>query len=75
MHDRKYTEDEHVLCPFYKRECDNEIKCEGLISETMTNRFHTVVEKKRHKEQYCTGKCETCKLYCVLEQKYEGDSA
>ena len=44
-HDRKYKEDEHVTCPFYKRESDIEIKCEGIVSDVLSNRFKTVQQK------------------------------
>ena len=54
----------NVLCPFYKGETRNTIKCEGVISSTCSNNFSMTKTKKEHYEEYCCGK------YKVLERKY-----
>jgi hypothetical protein len=72
-HDRKYKEDEHVTCPFYKRESDIEIKCEGIVSDVLSNRFKTVQQKNDHKNTFCKEEYCACRLYESLMEKYEGE--
>ncbi len=72
-HDRKYKEDEHVTCPFYKRESDVEIKCEGIVSDVLSNRFTTTQQKNCHKDTFCKGEYCACRLYETLMEKYEGE--
>ena len=69
-HNRRYKEDEHVVCPFYKRECDIEIKCEGVVSEIISNWFRTKASKEEHKELYCMNNFRRCELCEALENKY-----
>lgn len=61
-----------VLCPFYKRESAQEIKCEGF-GEGMTN--HTAFAEKAHKREYraqvCSKDYESCRLYKALEENDE----
>ena len=69
-HDRRYKEDEYVVCPFYKREGDLEIKCEGIVSDVLTNRFKNAKQKENHKEQCCMNNYGACSICKVLETKY-----
>lgn len=61
---------ENVLCPFYKVETRNTVKCEGVISATCSNNFSTTKTKKEHYEEKCCNKYRDCKLYRILEEEY-----
>lgn len=59
-----------VLCPFYKRESAQEIKCEGF-GEGMVNHiaFADKAQKREYKARVCNGDYEKCRLYRALEER------
>ena len=61
---------EKVLCPFYKDETRNSIRCEGVISVACVNNFEIVEDKKQHLEMYCCSDYEKCPQAKALYEKY-----
>ena len=61
---------QEVLCPFYKDETKNTIRCEGLISDACINNFVNKKEKKEHKEIYCCDDYKKCPIAEALYLKY-----
>lgn len=59
-----------VICPFYKDETANTIRCEGVISDACVNNFINKSEKKGHREIYCCDDYEKCPLAEALNMKY-----
>ena len=68
----RYKEDEHAICPFYRKESYTEIKCEGLIGTHTTNTFANRKEKEHFKSDFCSGFYWNCKMYRILFEKYGG---
>lgn len=60
-----------VLCPFYRDETKNTIRCEGLFSEALSNNFESVETKRDYKNKCCCSQYTDCKLYSLLESKYK----
>ncbi len=61
---------EKVLCPFYKDETRNSIRCEGVISVACANNFDVTAAKNQHLEQYCCSDYKKCPQAKALYQKY-----
>lgn len=62
----------NVLCPFYKDETRNSIRCEGIVSAACVNNFADVNGKRAHKRNYCCSNYQNCPLCSVLMNKYLG---
>lgn len=62
---------ENVLCPFYKDETKNSIRCEGIFSEALSNNFKDTKSKMQHKINFCCDNYLQCALFSPLENKYE----
>lgn len=65
-----------TICPFYQREADKSITCEGVIpGTTASTHFDSKGEKRLFQEQHCElreyEKC--CPLAAALMRKYEDD--
>ncbi len=61
-----------VKCPFYITEDRKKIFCEGLEKGSRTAlEFRGSKFKENVKEKYCNGDYEKCKLYNLINQKYE----
>lgn len=67
----RYKEDGEVKCPWYKKECSTEIKCEGLVSGHCTQTFRNARAKENHKYNFCLGNWGGCEHSHALEDKYE----
>ncbi|MBE6685699.1 MAG: hypothetical protein E7591_00515 [Ruminococcaceae bacterium] len=65
----KYTEDAYSECPFYIKESDCSIVCEGLYNGTKN---HTVFceDKAEFKDRFCKNKYRSCRLYRALALKH-----
>lgn len=59
-----------VVCPFYKDETKNKIRCEGIVSVACTNNFTDAIKKTQHYKRYCCSEYESCPLAIVLNKKY-----
>ena len=62
---------EKVLCPFYKDETRNSIRCEGVISVACISNFAETEQKKQHSEKFCCLHYEECPLAEALYKKYD----
>ena len=49
----------NVLCPFYKDETRNSIRCEGIVSDACVNNYADVNGKRAHKRNYCCSSSKT----------------
>ena len=63
-----------VKCPFYKRNDNNRIICEGVSKK---NKLHLVFEdpisKSRYMKDHCNGiqTCQSCLIHKVMSEKWE----
>lgn len=68
-----------IECPFYVKEGDRFISCEGILkkSSTVTHRFNSNAEKKNYQYDYCCVKNgKKCPYYRSLMILYErGDKS
>lgn len=61
-----------VLCPFYLREEKQKVLCEGVEDGMGTHlTFETPEWKRLYKDRYCCNNYKTCRVYKMLEEKYE----
>lgn len=65
-------DDVEVMCPFFRMSEKRRIVCEG-ISDDCVNSMEFVSSRlrDRHKERYCDKKYQNCRLYRMLQEKYE----
>jgi len=62
----------YAICPFYKDETKCEIKCEGVVSCSVINKFENTVQKREHEEKYCYSLMyRKCALSKRIFKKYE----
>lgn len=63
---------ENVLCPFFRKNEEYRVKCEGTENE---NNIHLVfgskAKKKTFFENVCCCNYKRCRIYKMLMQKYE----
>lgn len=61
-----------VKCPFYqeKQNDKNRIKCEGVIEGT-TVQLTFISEKKWYIKGFCCKNFEKCRIYRMLNEKYQ----
>ena len=61
-----------VVCPFYCRDQDNYITCEGVEDDT---RIHLVCENKKkryaYQRRYCCEDFHNCRIASMLWGKYQ----
>lgn len=65
---KHYREDEYVLCPYYRKESNFEVKCDGLCGSHTVNVFQTVAEKDYFKDDFCCGYYWNCPLNRALSE-------
>ena len=65
-------DDVEAKCPFFKSSDKRKILCEGIIDDCATNLiFISEQKKKLHRKVFCDAKYGNCKIYKILEEKYE----
>ena len=65
-------DDVNAQCPFYIGSSKQKIMCEGVTDGCITNlEFKTKDKRNRHRRQFCDSKYKDCRIYRVLEEKYE----
>ena len=51
-------------CPFYLRESERTVTCEGIVPETTIKvEFHTRKQKENFQKTYCFAGCSRCPNY------------
>ena len=64
--------DADVRCPFYLEGAGASIVCEGCEEDsTLTTRFRLSKNKDRYMGINCAGRYQDCKLYKIINGKYE----
>lgn len=64
--------DVDVKCPFFKRQTNVGISCEGLTDEMFIRLcFQTAKAKDTQMEVFCDNHYRKCEIYEILEKKYE----
>jgi hypothetical protein len=64
--------DVDIVCPFYKRLSFQGIHCEGLTDESSLKlEFKSPSAMNTYRRVFCSAKCSQCKIYKLLEAKYE----
>ena len=69
-----YTAGVRTICPFYIKESDKGITCEGIIPGTMQLiRFNSVLEKRRHQQTRCERRdyADVCAIAKMLMERAE----
>ena len=64
----------NVLCPFYVREADKSISCEGFYdNNTLMTKFPSKDSKREFMARKCENAYQSCMLARALIRKYEGE--
>ncbi len=59
-------------CPYYEREAEYSITCEGIIEGTENVvRFKSKHEKESYQEDNCFSYPNKCPVSCMLDKKYQ----
>ncbi len=73
-----YTAGVRTVCPYYVKESDKGITCEGIVpGTTQLIRFNSALEKRRHQKIRCERRdyADVCALAKVLEERAETNDA
>lgn len=65
--------DKLIKCPFYKREENNRIVCEGISERsTLSPAYEHHDEKMEHMKKHCMSieGCRRCPIYSLLDRLY-----
>jgi len=68
---KAYKEDSYVSCPYYRKESDIEVKCEGIVGTHTVSVFRSKKDKEEHKYDFCCGCFKACPISIELEMKDE----
>ena len=62
-----------TLCPFYRREDKNAIKCEGIMDDSFISQYFCKSKDKQiHKDVFCNHRYGNCEIYRMLmSSKYK----
>ena len=64
--------DADVLCPFYKNATEKGVVCEGITDDSVLKvLFSRTSEMYSHRRVYCCGRYKLCRVYLMLEKRYE----
>lgn len=62
----------NVRCPFYRKEKQNKISCEGVTKESSLNLIFPSIEKRKHyEERFCCADYKRCYIAHMLIDKWE----
>ena len=60
-----------VKCPFYKGDDGKKLICEGIEDKcNIHHQFENKAGKIKRMEKYCTKNFAKCRLYQILDEKY-----
>ncbi len=63
---------EYVQCPYFRREEKTRISCEGITDNNIINlMWPTKAEKMKYLKSVCCQDYTACKIYKLLEEKYD----
>ena len=57
-------------CPFFLRDTDNSIECEGIVDGSRLTLTASTESIKQQEKLFCCGDYENCELYTATAQKY-----
>lgn len=61
-----------VMCPYFLGTGRQSIVCEGSVDRcNIRNEFTYKIDKQLHKENYCNSDYEKCRIWQMLEGKYD----
>ena len=62
----------NVVCPFYRRETELKITCEGITDDCLVSvQFFTKKKKDQHQRIFCNKNYPCCEVCQMLMSKYE----
>ena len=62
----------NVLCPFYHKETQNKISCEGVSKDSSLNVIFTSIEKrKNYEKRFCCADYKQCYIVRMLLEKWD----
>lgn len=64
----RFTEDQYVLCPYYRKEAAVEIRCDGICGDVTTHLYSSKAAKHEYKEDFCKAYYWNCPCYRSLEE-------
>lgn len=70
----EYRDDFQVKCPFYLKQNQTSIMCEGSLSDVTNhnlNIFRDQAKKKTYMNCYCKNKYKECEVYKSIYKKYD----
>lgn len=63
---------ENIKCPFYLRESEYTMTCEGIASGTeLATKFPSEKEKREYQKCNCYHRKSSCVIMRMLEEKYK----
>ena len=69
-----HKEDEHVQCPYYRKDAVQSVHCEGVTDGTALHLgFATKEQLRRYKRAFCRNVWQSCMIAKMLNLKYEYD--
>ena len=68
----RYNESKEAKCPFYHKEDQYKVFCEGVSNASSINlNFPNTKEFKAYKEKHCNNQYYKCPVYTMLYDKYK----
>jgi hypothetical protein len=68
----RYNESPDVKCPFYRKEDQYKVFCEGVVNASSINlNFPNTKEFRAYKGEHCNSKYYKCPIYNMLYDKYK----
>jgi hypothetical protein len=65
-------DDVNVKCPYFRSNKNRDILCEGITDVCITIlRFESERKRDLQRDVFCSERYENCKVYRMLEEKYE----
>lgn len=72
MSSKKHSDSKFVKCPFFHAQDPIKIFCEGIeAGNTIHLAFRTCDDRRRYMKRFCNCNFKTCKLYNIIDSKYD----
>lgn len=69
-----HKEDEHVQCPYYRKDAQQTVHCEGVEDGCGLHLgFASRQKLKEYKARYCRQDWKNCMIASMLNRKYDYD--
>lgn len=67
----RFREDAYVACPYYRKEADHEIRCDGNMPRVIytTQEWDVAADKEAFKKEYCCTNYERCVYFKSISKR------